>query len=348
VATTQLDVQLGIKKQADFATPATVDQFVEVLPDVAFNRNVTFIQSKALRVGSRVNRSARRLMGTDGATASVPLEAPLKGLGVWLEAAFGDVTNAAVTGASGAFQQVHTPKAADPINVYTLQLGVPVMGGAAASPMTLNSAWCTSIEFDAKVGEILQVRTEWSAKEIVTTTALATASYPTGNDVFTFCHGSIYLGGTLTKPTTAALATTTALAAANVVDFNMKLTNDYSSDEGRVFGGACKVTHAPSLSLADIAGKMTVEYTDNVLRDAYMAQTDLAVVLNFIHTTTIGTGTPVPAALQLVVPVVRLDGDVPKPNGVPVTMSVGFTGLDGQAASTAPIYAVYRTTDTTP
>ena len=349
MALTQLDVQLGIKKQTDFDTPATVDQFVEVLPDVAFNRSMTTLQSRALRAGSRVPRAARRLVGKDGGSANVPLEAPLKGLGVWLEAAFGEVTNTAVTGATGAFQQVHTPATGDPIDVYTLQLGIPAIGAEAASPLTLNSGWCRSITFDAQAGEILKVTTEWGAKEIVTDTALATASYPASNDLFTYCHGAITLGGTLTAPTTTALASSTGTPAANVVDFNLKYDQGLSADDdGMALGGACKVVRPPVLGESAITGTMTVEYSDNVLRDAYMNQTDLALVLDFEHTTTIGTGTPVPAYLQIVVPVINLDGELPKPNGTPIRMSMGFTGLDGLAASTKPIYVVYRTTDTAP
>lgn len=349
MALTQLDVQLGIKKQADFDTPATVDQFVEVLPDVAFNRQLTTIQSRALRAGSRTPRSARRLVGKDGGSATVPLEAPLKGLGVWLKAALGAVTNTAVPSATGAFQQVHTPTTGDPVDVYTLQLGVPALGAAAASPLTLNAGWCRSIEFDAKAGEILKVTTEWGAKEIVTSTALAAASYPASNDLFTYCHGAITLGGTLTKPTTTTLASSTGTPAANVVDFSLKYDQGLSADDdGMTLGGACKVVRPPVLGENAITGTMTVEYSDNVLRDAYMNQTDLALVLDFEHTTTIGTGTPVPAYLQIVIPVIRLDGELPKPNGTPIRMSMGFTGLDGLAASTKPIYVVYRTTDTAP
>ncbi len=346
---TQLDVQLGIKKQADFNTPATVDQFVEVLPDVEFKRQLTTIQSRALRAGSRVPRAARRLIGKDGGAATVPLEAPLKGLGVWLKAALGEVTNTAVPAATGAYQQVHTPATGDPINVYTLQLGIPTLGASAASPLTLNSAWCRAITFDAKAGEVLKVTTEWGAKEIVTSTPLAAASYPAANDLFTYCHGAITLGGTLTAPTTTALASTTGTPAANVVDVNLKYDQGMSADDdGMALSGGCKVVRPPVLGESSITGTMTVEYSDNVMRDAYMNQTDLALVLGFEHTTTIGTGTPVPAYLQIVVPVIRLDGELPKPNGTPIRMSMGFTGLDGLAASTKPIYVVYRTTDTAP
>lgn len=349
MATTQYDVQLGIKKQTNFATPVVVDQFVEVLPDVKFDRDVTFIQSKGLRAGSRVARSARRYVGKDGATGSIPLEAPIKGLGVWLNAAFGVVTNTAIPSATGAFQQVHTPYVTDPaeINCYTIQLGIPPLAAAAASPMTLNGAWCKSIQFDAKEGEILRVNTEWSAKEVVTSTALASASYVANNDFFTFCHGAIYVGGTYTKPTTTALATSNATAAANIRDFNLTFSN--GTDEGRRYlGSACKVGKLPALGEAKISGTMTAEYDSDTLRDAYLNQTELALVLNFTHTTDIGTGTPVKAALQISVPVVKLEGELPKPNGAPITQSIGFTGLDGLAASTSPIYVVYRTTDTTP
>lgn len=345
---TQLDQQLGIKKQADFDTPATVDQFVEVLPGESLDRTPTFSQSRGLRKGSRVARAARRFTLRDGAAGTVPLEATTKGLGVWLEAALGTVTNTEVPTATGAYQQVHTPASADPVDVYTIQKGIPYVGDTAASPMTFHSGWCTSIAFSVTAGEMVSVETEWGFKEVVTDTALATASYPSGQGFFSFCDAAIVLGGTLTKPTTTALGSSTGDAAANIRDINLRFSNGLSQNNPNL-GDGCKAGRAPVLGEAQVSGTMTVEYRDNVLRDAYMDQDDLALLLTFTSSTMIGSGTPVPAALQIVVPVINLDGALPKTSAdVPISTSVAFTGLDGLAADTSPIYVVYRTTDTAP
>jgi hypothetical protein len=343
---TQLDQQLGIKKQDDWDTPATVDQFVEVLPGESLDRDVTFSQSKGLRKGSRVARADRRFALRDGASGTIPLEATVKGLGVWLEAAFGAVTNTEVPTGTGAYQQVHTPATTDPVDVYTIQKGIPYLEDTAASPLTFHSGWCTSIAFSTTAGELLSIEEEWQFKEVVSTTALATASYPAAQGFFSFCDAAIVLGGTLTKPTTTALATSTADAAANVKDFNLRFSNGLSEGR-RNLGDGCKPGAPGRLGVAPISGTMTIEYSDNTLRDAYLAQTDLALLLTFTSATLAGTATA--AVLQIVVPVINLDGALPKTSAdVPISTSVAFTGLDGLASSTEPIYVVYRTSDTTP
>lgn len=345
--TVQLDSSIGMKKETTYGTAVTVDQFCEFTSE-SLDRKAEYLQGSGLRVGSRVARSGRRLLGKDGGEGNITLEAPTKGLGIFLQAAFGSVTSTVVPSATGAYQHVFTPATTDPIPSYTIQKGIPPIGGGTTTAYTFLGAVCRSLEINAKNAEIVEVSTDWLAREVKTDVAYATPSYPVSLELFTFTHGAIYLGGTLTKPTTTALASTTASAAANVIDANVKWDN--GMDEGaRTLGGAGLVVRKPILGLAGVSGSLTVEYDSTTLRDAYIAQTDLALVLTFTHTTTIGTGTPVACALQVVVPVIRLEGEIPKAGkGEAITQSIDFTGLDGLAASTAPIYVVYRSTDSTP
>lgn len=345
--TVQLDSSIGAKKETTYGTAVTVDQFFEFTSE-SLDRKAEYLQGAGLRVGSRVPRSGRRLLGKDGGEGNITLEACTKGLGLFFEAALGSVTSTAVPSATGAYQHVFTPATTDPIPSYTIQKGIPPVGGGATTAYTFKGAVCKALEINAKNAEIVEISTEWLAREVKTDVAYATPSYPSGNELFTFTHGAIYLGGTLTTPTTTVLASTTATAAANVVDFSLKWDNGMD-DGARTIGGAGLVVRKPILGAASISGSMTVEYDSTTLRDAYINQTDLALVLTFTHSTTIGTGTPVACVLQVVVPVIRLEGEVPKAGkGEAITQSIDFTGLDGLASSTSPLYVVYRSTDATP
>lgn len=344
--TTQLDSSIGLKKESVFGTGVTVDSFPEFVKET-LDRKAKWVQGAGLKVGKRVARSNRRVLGEDGAEGSITLEAATRGLGIFLEAAFGAVTSNGVPSASGAYQHVFTPAPTDPMPSYTIQKGIPPVGGGVTTAMTFNGSTCTKVEFTAKAGDIVEVSTDWQAREVVTNVAYATPSYAATTELLAFVHGAIVVGGTLTAPTTTALASSTASAAANVVDVSLTFSNGLDGGT-RTLGGAGKVVRKPILGMAEISGKMTVEYDATTLRDAYLNQTDLALVLTFTHTTTIGTGTPVPPVLQLVVPVIRLEGELPKAsNGEAITQDISFTGLDGQSAA-SPIYAVYRSLDATP
>jgi hypothetical protein len=346
--TTQLDASIGIKVETTYGTPVTVDQFLE-FTDEGFDRKAEFVQGEGLRVGSRVDRAARRSLGAEGAEGSLTIEAPIKGLGILLKAALGAVTNTAVPSATGAYQQVHTPATTDPVDSYTIQKGIPPIGGGTTTAITFPGCVCSSIEFSAKAGEIVEVATDWIGREVKTDVAYATPSYPSypaGVDpLFTFVHGAIVLGGTVTAPTNTALATG-GTTAANITEFSLKFEQGLD-DGARGLGGAGKITRKPVLGKAKITGSLEAEYDSTTLRDAYLAQTRLALVLTFTHDSQIGTGTPVNPVLQIVVPVIVLEGEIPKAGkGDPMVLSLDFTGLDGLSGS--PIYVVYRTTDTTP
>jgi hypothetical protein len=338
--TTQLDCSIGLKKETVYGTAVVVDQFVEFLTE-SLDRKPDFIQGKGLRVGARVARADRRSLGKELAEGSITVEAPIKGLGIFLNAAFGTVTSTAVPAQSGVFQQVHTPATTDPLSSYTLQKGIPPLGGGATTPLTFPGAMCSSFELSAKDGAIVEVTTDWTAREAQTAPAYAAPAYPTPLDVFTFVQGVIVIGGTVTPPTTTALASG-GTAVANVSDFSLKWDNGLD-DGGWNLGGAGKRSRKAVAGAAKLTGKMTAEYDSTVLRDAYLAQTDLALLLTFTHPSTIGASAhPV---LQILIPVINLDGDLPSAaGGKVITQSADFTGLDNSV--NPPITVVYVSTDT--
>lgn len=344
--TTQIDYSVGIVKETTYGTAATVTRFFE--SDASMKHDITKTQSKRFRPTKRVNRLNRNVLSKIEVSGDMSIEAPTRGLGLLLEAALGVVTNTQVPSTSPAVrQQVHTLTKTDPVNSYTIQEVLPTIGGGAGNPHTFVGCVAKSLEFTAKEGGILELKIAWAGRDMKTDVGAAAASYPSDDDLFTFVHGTIGYEGTLTAPTTTDLASLSGDASDNVTDFSLTIDNNLDSG-GYAFGGSGRRSRKQVIGGASITGKLTAEYTDNTLRDAYLNQTPLPIVLTFVHDRVLSS---VPsntyAVLQIVLPSNLLKGEVPTSNdGAPITQSIDFEAFDNGAAA-EPIWIVYRTLDTT-
>lgn len=340
--TTMQDCSIGLGEESDYGTGVTVSKFPEFL-DEKLVWNPTFVQGAGMRVGSRVARASRRGLGKQSAGGDINLELVTKGMGVFFKALFGAVTSTAVPGQSGVFQHLFTPATTEPLPSFTIQKGIPTLGGGATTPMTFNGAVCKSGELSAATGDIVKLKTAWDAREVRTDVAYAAPSYAVNPELLTFIHGTIKVGGTVIPPTTTALASG-GTAAANISSFSFSWDNKID-DKGFNFGNAGKRGRRPVTDgLAELKGKIVAEYSDTVLRDAYLAQQQLSIVLTFQTSLTIGTSAK--PTLEITIPVVVLEGELPSASGGKVVeQSIDFTGLDGLSGS--PIYVAIVSTDTT-
>lgn len=340
--TTQLDFQVGMAKESTYGTAVTVTRFPEAPAKAKYD--VKTIKGKGLRPTKGVARTSRHaIVGFEG-SGEIPIEAPTKGLGFLLNAVMGAVTNT-VIGATAAYQQNHTLSVTDPHPTYTVQEALPFLGGGAVQPHTFVGCAFDSLEIAAKEGDFVQTKFAFMAQKLRTDVAAAAASYPTGDALLTFAHGAIGMAGTLTEPTTSALASLSGAAAVNIADVSVSVKRNLDK-KGMNLGGGGYRSRAPQLGRPEVTGKITAEYTDNTLRDAYLAQTSLPLVLTFTHDVEIATG--IKPVLQVVLPAIRLKGEVPTSNdGEPITQSIDFEAFDNGTASQS-IWIVYRTLDTTP
>jgi hypothetical protein len=201
---------------------------------------------------------------------------------------------------------------------------------------------CSGFELAADNAGIPTIKFNWVGKALTTATAFATPSYPSGSTLFSFISGSVRVGGSVTVPTTTALASG-GTPAANIRAFDLTYDNALDS-EGFNFGASGQRSRKPVVGLRGISGTLTAEYDSNTLRDAWIAQTDLALVLTFASTTAIeGSNYP---TLQITIPNIRLEGDIPvATRDGATTQNVGFTALDGRVAS-HPIYVAIVTAET--
>jgi hypothetical protein len=338
---TQLDSSIGIKKETTYGTIVVPDHFPEFLSE-DLKWKPTWSESKGLRQGSRVMRSARRTLVKQWAEGSIELEACARGIGIFFEALFGTATSTQI-GAGPAYQHLFTLGTADPMPSYTIQKGIPLIGGAVQAH-TFAGAVCTKGEISSDNGDIVKLKTEWSAKTMDTTTAYAAPTYiASGQELFSFVGGVLTVGGTVTNPTTTVLASG-GTTVGNVLDFSLTIDNKVS-DPAFGYGSNGTQSRRPVLGPAEIKGKMTAEFDSVTLRDAYIAGTGLAVTLTFTTATLLQATTY--NTFQIVLPVVKLDGDIPTAvqDGV-VTLDVAFTVLDGGTSGVSPVYAVLRNLDT--
>lgn len=343
MATTQLDCSIGMSiAESTYGTAVTATKFFE-FTDESLGREPTFLQGQGLRVGSRIPRAARRTLGREMASGDFTVEACSKGLGALLMAAFGAVTSTQ-RATTGVYQHNFTPVAGDYLPSYTLQKGIPPLGGGAATAYTFPGSVCSAVTIACPNADLVTVQTTWNAREVQTGVAYAAPSYPTPMELFSFAKGAITIGGSPTAPTTTALATG-GTAVADIRDFTVTWDNGLD-DGGFNLGSSGKRARKPATGVSALTGNVTAEYDATTLRDAYVNQTDLALVLTFTGSTVIGTGSDNPG-LQIYIPDIRLEGEIPKAAGGDViTQSIDFTGLDNLSAT--PITVSYVSTDTAP
>ncbi len=336
-----LDASIGIKEESVFGTAVTVDRFPEFISESMQFKN-TYAQSEGKRVGARMKRASGRVLEKVDAGGQIALEAVTQGLGVWLEAALGTKT-VIETPDTGVYLQVHTPADTGPAKSYTIQKGLPPVGGGAVQAYTFPGSVCEQLEIDFS-SPIVKLALEWISREVVTGEAYASPSYVVGAEPLTFVGGEIYIGATVTKPTDTTLATTADDPVAFIKGGKVTLKNNLDG-QGFNLGGAGKRTRTSERGMIDASGSLDIELQGTTMRDALLNQTRLSLLLNFEHPTTIGTSSK--PTLQVYIPAIAFNDSLPQDgNGAPIVTSMNFEALNLLTASTSPVYVCYQSTDT--
>lgn len=335
----QADCSIGVKPETTYGVPVTVDRFLEFTSEsLDFDRE--YYQGKGMRPGARAARSGRRVLTRDGGKGDIELEVPSKGLGTFLQAIFGVGVSNLVSGA--LYQQLFTPTGNDYLPSMTIQKGVPRLGANTVDAYTFKGAECESAEFSIGQADVLKLKSTWRAKEVDTSIVYATPSYATPIDLFSFVGASLISGGTV--PTTSALSSG-GTAVANVRDLSVTYDNKLDDNKGSLGGGG-KRTRQSAVQLAEIKGKITAEYDSLTLRDALRDNTALALVATFAATAAADITAGNKPTLQIMLPDIRFDGELPKSNGGDViTQSLDFQAYENLVAAEA-IYVAVRTGDT--
>jgi Phage tail tube protein len=351
--TLQTDASLTIKKETTYGTRIVTDRSLEFV-DQSLTQDNKYVQGQGLRNGKYVARAGRRALAQVDVKGDIKLEATTKGLGPIFQAMLGTATST-VTATSPAYQQLYTPAITDPMPSYTIQVGMPPIGGGAILPQSFEGCVCDKwqITADASSG-IVQLSTSWVGQQLTTTAPTDTLAYAATPHLFSFAQGSVSIGvagtGVLTVPSTTVLGSmATPQAAADVQITKFELDGDNATDGGGFTFGTLAAPslgqrqRSPVYGLRAITGSMTFEFASAVVRDWYLNQTNLSLLVTFTSDEVI-TGTT-HAALQVAIPSLILEGDVPNSNqGNVVTTDVKFTVLDNEVAA-FPLYIAIVTAD---
>ena len=330
------ECSVGLVAESTWGTPVTVTRWAEFTAETLDYTKVVK-QGLGLRVGRRVAASARRVVVETMPKGDVEFELASKGMGLWFQAGLGTGTSTLV--AATTFQQLFTLSTAALAPSVTIQKGIVEVGGTV-DPYTSAGMTCDSWEINCPRGDIAKAKFSFVGKSLATATAYAAPSYPAAPvNLFHFAQGAITIGGAVTAPSTTALATG-GTAVANVRDFSIKCDNALAQDRFNI-GGAGQIAQ-PTYGLRAITGSMTIEYDSTTIRDAYLADTPLALSLTFTTSGALSTGFE---TFQIVLPEIKLDGDIPNANGTDIiTLTVPFTVLDNLTAA-QPIWIAQRTAD---
>lgn len=330
---TPADCSINVVQESTYGTYVAPTRALE-FTDESLDWKPKRTQGQGLRASSRVPRSGRRVTTSVAGDGSLTVEACTKGLGLLLDSALG---TSVVTLVSGTTYQ-HNFTLGDTPKSLTIQKTIPEAGGTLDPFSFLGcmvDSWTLSIDNDG----IATFDFDFDIRDLDTAQTFAALSYAASTDLYHWAQAAFMVGGTLTAPTTTALATG-ATAATNIRSFEVSVKNNLTTD--RFNGGGAGKKSKPTVGIREITGKFVAEYDATTYRAAYIADTELPFAVTLTSSATLSTGT---ATLQCALPAIKLDAGIPMANnGDLITVEHSFTALDNLVAA-QPIYVSLRTAD---
>lgn len=247
--------QVGWKSESVWGTPVTVDTFVPVLGST-HEVDEGYMRPAGIRATRRTRNPA--ILGARKVAGSVNMELPNLGIAVLLKHLFGAVS----TSGSGTYTHTYTPGTALGDSL-TLQTGI-TDAGDTVRPFTAAGVKPVSWELSCAVGEFAMLSFDWTGKDLVTATALATASYPSGLAPFTFVQGSVSVNGT-------------AVASAKSVT----LRGEKGLASERFVLGSRYIREQLEQDRFDFSSEITADFDDLTLFALSVAGTQVASILTF-------------------------------------------------------------------
>lgn len=338
---TGLDAQVGFAAETVVGTPVTPVKFVEFNSE-SLAWKPTFVEPTGLRVGRKHKRASRLVQSRKTVEGSLELEWPTKGIGLLVAHMLGSSGVPVVIAASSAFKQIHTPGGFVGKGL-TIQVGKPEPSGTVR-PHTYSGCKIKSWEFKLASDGIATLALEIDGWDEATATALATASYVTGAEVFNFQQGVLKLGGT---PATASgeLAVTSGVAVTTVItEISIKGETPMATERYGIGQSGTKKEQLEN-DIPTITGSLSAEFNRVELYDLMKNNTTFA--LDFAL-----TGSAIPSGggnnnlLSFILPACKLKEAAPSVEGPDIVqMTSAFEAYDNEID--APLQIKIVSADTT-
>lgn len=329
-----LGSSVGFAPESTYGTYAVPTRWLEFL-DESLDFNKVIADAQGLKQGRLVEPGNRSVIATSDAAGDIHLEIPTKGLGLLMSMFMGanTITQQAAT---AAWLQVHT--LADLLGKSaTIQKGVSSALGVV-TPYTFLGCKGSKFDIQASVGKIVTGKFTFDAQDMVISQSYAAPSYIASPNNFVFSGGQIIVGGSPSFSTAALSAGGTPVAA--ITDFSLSV--DRVLETGRYYFNNAGKKAEPVSGVPIIGISLKADYIDTTFPAAHQADSSLSVVLTFTGATIAST---YKETLQIVLPLVKFRGELPKVNG-PKIVPLSLTGKAYDDATNQPLYIGYQSSDT--
>ncbi|MFI7678564.1 phage tail tube protein [Actinophytocola sp. NPDC049390] len=314
--------QLGAKTETTYGTSAApVDKFFDFVSEsAAFEQ--TRIESSSLRAQSRVITTDNWALGSQSVSGDFDMELRPKGQAFWLAHAIGTAVTSQPDAAGNPTVYLHTITPAALPQSFTLQIAKPDIADTA-HPFTYTGCRVSDWELTCEVDSFAHLKLSFLGQAESTATALAVASYPTGNKPYTFVQGTITVAG----------------SAAKVKSLSLQGANNLTDD--RVFLGSTLRDRPEENALREYTGSLEAEFNGLTQYNRFVQGTEAEVVLLFEGATISST-----YKYQCKITMnVRFDGETPKVGGPEIVQApMPYKVINN---GTTSIKVEYQTTDTT-
>lgn len=316
-----LDAQVGFAAETVVGTAVTVTRFPE-FDNEDFAWVPTWLEGEGIRAGSKFKRDSRVSIVRKDVNGKLDLKLPTKGIGLLVKHMMGSSGSATQIGATAAYEQFHTP--GDHVGLgLTFQVGRPEPSSGTVQPFTYNGCKCTQWELTVADGAHAMLSTTWDGWNQTTATALASASYTAGNELFNFSHATLALGGTASTSSGEVSVSGGTTVAAVVNSVTVRGENPMAVDRYGIGNAGVKSEQLEN-DYPSITGSIDAEFDMGELYDVFTGATSTTLQLSLSQGDA-GGGNPF--LFDIIIPATRLKTAAPSVDGPAIVrMQTDFEG----------------------
>ena len=337
-----LSAQVGAVAEVAYGTPVTVTHFYEFLSE-NFVFNPTWLDGQGLKANQAFKRSTRTVQSQFDVNGDLTMEhtsgeaanAVADSMGFWWKWALGSTLTTPTVVVGTAFQQIHT-NGSKAGQFITVQVGRPQISGVTVQPFTYTGVKCTQWDFSCSDNQIAQLKLTFDGRTELTSTALAAASYPVPNGLFSFANATLMtLGGTAT--TTAGLTSIAGGSAISSLVNSITITGATPMKVTRFGLGNAGLKGEPiENAIPTITGTLGTEFFSRTeLYDTFKTAGTTPLQIDFTKFDSAGNDANGAAAganpyrLSILLPAVKFKtASVPVTSPDVIPQSVGFEAFD--------------------
>lgn len=323
-----LDQQVGIIDEVTYGTPPVVTKFFEFNQE-GISETEGRTEGDPLRVGTFTKRSDRFTPYFSGAAGSVQMDVMTKGFAYWLKHMLGTTVT---TGPAETTVYTHTGTMSDLITKsFAFQVARPFHPAGTVQAFTYSGGKVTKWQLSNSVDGNLVADLDLDFQTVSTAVGLATASYPSGMENFTWAGGAVTVAG----------------ASFDITE--VSVSGDNGLDVGRRQIRANTLKKEPTGGRREVTWSMKADFQDLTQRTIVHAATAAGALAQIVCTWNGPTllGSTLFPKLVLTIPAARFDvwkAANDKPQGLDQELS----GVGLYNGTLSPVTIAYSSADITP